>query len=105
MRGAPRALQRWADAGRHVILSGHLHRWTVEPFVTRKSQAMTLQVHCGTGLSTRQRGEPNECAVIDVAPQEIAVQRMVVPEDSLDFVATDRHAFRDDPSGWERTDA
>lgn len=102
MKGAPFALQRWADAGRHVILSGHLHRWTVEPFVTRKNQSMTLQVHCGTGLSTRLRGEPNECAVIDVAADQIRIQRHMVPEGEKSFAASGTHSFIPSDTGWER---
>jgi 3',5'-cyclic AMP phosphodiesterase CpdA len=102
MRGAPRALDVWAEAGRHVILSGHLHRWTVEPFVTRKNQSMTLQVHVGTGLSTRLRGEPNECALLEVSAGEVMVERHKVPAGEDRFVAADRHYFAAGPDGWVR---
>lgn len=102
MRGAPEALETWADAGPHVILSGHLHRWTVEPFLTRKSRTMTLQVHCGTGLSTRIRGEPNEFALIDVGTKGITVERYACI-DAGGFSRQESYAYRATETGW--TDA
>lgn len=104
MRGAPDALEAWADAGPHVILSGHLHRWMVEPFVSRKSRSMTLQVHCGTGLSTRIRGEPNEFALVDVTPAGVCIQRFAC-KDSSGFAPHENFAYRPTESGWVPADA
>ncbi|UTH47782.1 metallophosphoesterase [Loktanella salsilacus] len=100
MKGAADALTYWAACGPHVILSGHLHTWTVEPFVAQKSDAMTLQIHCGTGLSTRLRGEANEYAIIDLDGDQITAQRMTATADTLRFVPESRHSYRQTTTGW-----
>lgn len=100
MLGAPRALEAWAEAGPHVILAGHLHQWAVEPFVVAKNAAMTLQVHCGTGLSTRLRGEPNEWALIDIDPPGITIRRMVAGGPGTAFQPSETISYVSGPSGW-----
>lgn len=100
MKNAARALQHWSDCGPHVIVSGHLHTWTVEPFVAHKSRSMTLQVHCGTGLSTRLRGDPNEYAILDVTGDSFAATRMTATAETLTFAAGSRHLYRRTPDGW-----
>ena len=77
MVGASDALEHWASCGPHIIMSGHLHQWLVEPFVRRKGANMTLQIHCGTGLSTRRRGHPNDFAIVDHAADGVDITRMV----------------------------
>lgn len=101
MKGAARALKAWADCGPHVILSGHLHTWTVEPFVAQKTRSMTLQVHCGTGLSTRLRGDPNEYAILDVAGDRVTATRMTATAETLSFAPESRHSYRQTPAGWQ----
>lgn len=101
MVGAPDALDAWAEAGPHVILSGHLHQWLVEPFVTRKGGRHTLQIHTGTGLSSRLRGAPNDFAVIDVDDGALCVTRMIAPGDSDRFEASERQCFRVLSGSWE----
>lgn len=100
MLGAPGALETWAESGPHVILTGHLHRWLVEPFVSRKNKSATLQVHCGTGLSTRRRGEPNEFAVLDVAPDTIRIRRMVAHRENLEYRQTAQWVFGAEGESW-----
>ena len=100
MKGAAEALRRWADCGPHVILSGHLHTWTVEPFVAQKSRSMTLQVHCGTGLSTRLRGDPNEYAILDATGDHVTATRMTATAESPVFAPASRHAFHMTTGGW-----
>ena len=100
MKHAARALETWSDCGPHVILSGHLHTWTVEPFLAQKNRSMTLQVHCGTGLSTRLRGEPNEFAILDVDGDRFSACRMIARPETLDYVADSQHVYRRTPTGW-----
>ena len=100
MRGAPRALEAWAEAGPHVILTGHLHRWLVEPFVSRKNRSATLQVHCGTGLSTRLRGEPNEFALIEIHDHAVEIRRMVAEGAETGFDAAGRWCFVIEAGDW-----
>ena len=104
MKSAAYALDRWADCGPHVILSGHLHTWTVEPFVAQKTRSMTLQVHCGTGLSTRLRGDPNEWAILDIAGDSFTATRMTATAETMAFAPESRHAFVQSDSGWQARD-
>ncbi|WP_323764977.1 metallophosphoesterase [Marinovum sp.] len=100
MRGAPQALEAWAEAGPHVILTGHLHQWLVEPFVSRKNRSATLQVHCGTGLSTRLRGEPNEFALLDMHDRAVEIRRMVAEGAETGFVEAGNWCFEIDAGNW-----
>lgn len=104
MIGGAEALDRWSDCGPHVILSGHLHTWAVEPFVSRKSRSMTLQVHCGTGLSTRLRGEPNDFAIIDVEGDRLEICRMAETGRNT-FSELARSSFRRTEVGWREAGA
>lgn len=100
MVGAPSALEHWAECGPHVILSGHLHRWLFEPFARRKGANMTLQLHCGTGLSTRRRGQPNDFAILDCGPDRVSVTRMLASAHR--FEAAGETDFEIAPDGWIR---
>ena len=100
MMGAPAALHAWAEAGPHMVLTGHLHTWLVEPFVTRKGARMTLQVHAGTGLSTRKRGEPNDFAILDLHGDRVDVTRMAEADGAFAALGTD--GFQRSASGWTR---
>lgn len=100
MRGAPKALERWASCGPHAILTGHLHQWVVEPFVTRKGDRQTLQLHCGTGLSDRLRGDPNDFAVIDINGAVIRIARMASAPGETLFAEAGTSAYRATDEGW-----
>lgn len=100
MIGASEALEHWAQCGPHVIMSGHLHQWLVEPFVRRKGANMTLQLHCGTGLSTRRRGHPNDFAVLDCTGESVAVTRMVAEDGSFQQAARTEYVVGE--RGWIR---
>lgn len=100
MLGAPRALEAWAECGPHVILSGHLHQWMIEPFLSRKNKSMTLQVHCGTGLSTRLRGEPNEFAIIETDGETLHVNRFVTEFGADAFRRDGEFQFTRSDKGW-----
>lgn len=100
MVGAADALEHWAQCGPHVIMSGHLHQWLVEPFVRRAGADMTLQLHCGTGLSARRRGHPNDFAVLDCCAEDVTVTRMVAEDGRFHRSARARYVVGD--HGWER---
>ena len=100
MLGAPRALEHWGERGPHVILSGHLHRWLFEPFVRREGESMTLQLHCGTGLSHRLRGEANDFAILDCEGKEVVANRMVAVDGRFLFETAVRYRASD--IGWRR---
>jgi len=105
MVGGAAALDRWSDCGPHVILSGHLHTWAVEPFVARKTRSMTLQVHCGTGLSTRLRGEPNDFAIIDLEEDRVVIRRLVAETGRHVFSEMSRSSYRRTQQGWRDGEA
>ena len=95
MPGAEAALDRLAESGTDVILTGHLHRWRAEPFVARKGGSI-LQVHVGTGLSTRLRGQENDFAILDVARDGCTLTRMVAQADGQ-FTKDQSRDFAFDP--------
>lgn len=100
MKNARAAVETLAEAGADLILSGHLHRWHAEAFLSRKVGARVLQVHVGTGLSTRLRGQENDFAVIDAHPARIEVTRMVAK--GAAFVPRSVARFRKDGDVWLR---
>jgi len=100
MPGAPKALAKWAGCGAHLILSGHVHLFHVEPFIARKKAGMTLQVHCGTSASTRLRGAANDFALLDVNGPDVAIRRMI-HEPGASFTEASRYDFTRTASGWQ----
>ncbi len=67
MTGAATALEALAAAGADLVLSGHLHHWAIAPLAAPEGGARLLQVQAGTALSTRERGEPNDFALIEIS--------------------------------------
>jgi predicted phosphodiesterase len=99
MIGAPEALDRWADGPPHLLLTGHLHAFLVEPFVARRGAGRTLQVHCGTSTSRRTRGTPNDFALIEIAGGRVRIERRAfAPGEG--FRAAAHHAYRATSQGW-----
>jgi 3',5'-cyclic AMP phosphodiesterase CpdA len=100
MRGAEDAIEALSDCRADVILSGHLHSWRAEPFAHREGRSAVLQVHAGTGLSTRLRGEENDFNLLELSEGVIDVTRHAAGEGVSDFtpLATRRFVIR--PEGW-----
>lgn len=102
MINAAWGLRTLADAGADVILSGHLHRWHVIAPPDPGAPEI-LQIHCGTGLSTRVRGEPNDFAelVIGNTPSEhdLTVTRWIAGPENR-FAARDTVHFQRGADGW-----
>lgn len=102
-RHAVRALDTLAACGTHVLLSGHLHRWRTAPFVERSGGRRILQVHVGTGLSRRHRGEGNDFAILDLGPDRAAVTRMAY--EAGGFRPAGEVVYRLGREGWRRPGA
>lgn len=100
MRGAQAAIDALADCGADIVLSGHLHAWRAEPFAERQGRHGTIQVHAGTGLSTRLRGEENDFNLLTIGPGEVTVERFVAEASSAQFVRAATARFRLGNTGW-----
>jgi 3',5'-cyclic AMP phosphodiesterase CpdA len=100
MRGAERALDALAGCGADIVLSGHLHNWHAGAFVHREGRATILQVHAGTGLSTRLRGEENDFNLLTLTPGQVRVDRYVATQDGLTFGQGRKALFLLGPEGW-----
>lgn len=101
MRGATQAIDAFAEAGADIVLTGHLHSWRAEPFAERVGRRGAVQVHAGTGLSTRLRGEENDFNVLTIGPEEVVVERYAAGHGQEAFEKVQTAIFRSDPQGWK----
>lgn len=95
--GAAAALRRLTGCGADLILSGHLHAWHAAP-LARQGDRSVIQLHAGTGLSTRVRGEPNDFNLIELRAGRIAVTRHVAGEHA--YAPRETCAFEPSDVGW-----
>ena len=102
MRGAEKGLRTLSDNGTDVVLSGHLHSWRAEPFAHLEGRASALQIHAGTSLSNRLRGEVNDFNLLEVEPGKIAVHRYGFDDGSAGFARAATVDFVAGPDGWHR---
>jgi 3',5'-cyclic AMP phosphodiesterase CpdA len=70
------ALQAIADAGVHLLLSGHYHRAVSGSMTEIRRGGSILILHAGTAVSSRLRGEANSYNLIQVAGERVAVHVM-----------------------------
>ena len=103
---ARRALDAVADAGVHLLLSGHYHRWAggeAPAQVTR--QRSVLVAHAGTAVSTRTRGgEANSYNLIRLDGRRLEVAVMGwQPQGG--FIPAERQRFVLGASGWSAAPA
>ena len=99
MRGADSAMAQFIEAGADMILSGHLHSWRAEPFAEQSDVTATLQIHVGTSLSDRTRGEENDFNLIEIDGETIAVTRYSASPTAKVFSSSDVSRFKT-RSGW-----
>lgn len=102
MEGAAEAARVFAEAGADVVLSGHLHSWSAEPFRGPEGGRSMLFVQAGTGLSTRLRGQENDFNVVEAAAGEVTVIRHVARADGSGFDPRPPQRFVPGAEGWER---
>ena len=100
MHGASEGIQRLAESGADVVLSGHLHSWRVETFAVVEGQHATLQVQAGTSLSNRLRGEVNDFNLLEIESDHIKVVRHAYDDAKGGFAATSALHFRASANGW-----
>ena len=99
------ALERLADCGADVLLSGHLHASHVGHTAERYRIAglSALIVQAGTATSHRGRGEPNSFNVLRVQSHRIEVERY--EERGGDFAPVGSETFVGGGRGWSRAAA
>ncbi|MEY8882159.1 metallophosphoesterase [Donghicola sp. XS_ASV15] len=102
MRGARQALGRLANAGLDMVLTGHLHQWRDDPFVAKDSGRNVIQIHVGTGLSSRLRNERNDFAVIRTDGDQVEITRMSEADGRFKPALT--RAYRRSERGWQSAD-
>ena len=76
--GAPEALAGFESAGIHVVLTGHLHIWSIGAFQGGDGRSL-LQVQAGTALCARPGDLQNEFAVLDFQGDDLMVERHIAP--------------------------
>ncbi|GLT08632.1 metallophosphoesterase family protein [Sulfitobacter porphyrae] len=94
--GAAAALERLIGCGADLILSGHLHLWHAGEFAHRAGEELhrnAIQLHAGTSLSSRMRGEPNDFNLIDISPDAIHVARQSFDEETGRFETKETRQF------------
>jgi 3',5'-cyclic AMP phosphodiesterase CpdA len=80
-RGAAQALPRLAEAGLQVLLTGHLHHWTVGLGIAPGQPVPVLQVQTGTALCARAGEQDHGFAVLDLAEGALTVTPWIVGAD------------------------
>lgn len=100
MRGAKTSLARLSECGVDAILSGHLHSWRAAPFARVEGRASALQIHAGTSLSNRLRGEVNDFNVVDIDQGHITVIRHAFADESATFQQMASITFHATAEGW-----
>lgn len=102
MRNASPGIKALSAAGTDVVLSGHLHSWWADPFATVAGRISALQVHAGTSLSNRLRGEINDFNLLEIEAEKITVLRHAFSDASASFASAAPVTFLAGRDGWFR---
>lgn len=100
MRGAGKGLRRLSECGVDAVLSGHLHSWRAEPFGRVDGRLSALQIHAGTTLSNRLRGEINDFNLLEIEKGRLTVIRHAFSDSSAEFAAMSSTTFQTSDAGW-----
>ena len=94
------AMEKLADCGADLLLSGHLHETHVGHAAERYplSGVKALVVQAGTATSSRTRESPNSFNVLRVDAANIEVESMVY--DGAEFRGAGPQRFHHDGKGW-----
>lgn len=100
MRGADEAMEELGRLNTDIVLSGHLHSWRADPFAEKPGRNAVLQVHAGTGLSTRLRGQDNDFNLLEIEDGLIEVTRYAAAEGDDSFAMAQTRRFVTRAEGW-----
>lgn len=84
MQGAGPALAGFEAEGVDLVLTGHLHLWSIGAFLGEQGRPI-LQVQAGTALCDRPGDRQNEFAVLDFSGPDLLVERHVAPMNEPGF--------------------
>lgn len=101
-RGARAALEKLAEAGLHVLLTGHLHHWVIGLGVTDDSPRAVFQMQTGTALCARAQERDHGVAVMAFDADGLSVTPWIVNEAILRFEPSADTAFAYRDGGWWR---
>lgn len=99
-RGAPAALPVLARNGVRIVLSGHLHHWSIGLGITATQPQPLLMVQTGTALCGREGEKDHGFSTLDIAGDRVAVTPWIIDEGSLTFVPRPALRFTHGRAGW-----
>lgn len=100
-RGAAAALTRLEQAGAQILLSGHLHRWTVDALQPPGGRPL-LQIQAASALCARLGDRQNEFVVLDVGGTDLVIERHVSPMPDPDFLPPEISRYSRAGGLWRR---
>ena len=78
VRGGEEAIPILEEAGVDIILTGHLHvAFSSDPTAFRSDDRAIIQVHAGTSMSVRRRGEPNGYNLVTLDGDDVEIAHRV----------------------------
>jgi 3',5'-cyclic AMP phosphodiesterase CpdA len=97
-------MDKLAECGADVLLSGHLHASHISDTVRRYNiyGHSALVVQAGTATSTRQRGELNSFNCLRITPKEIKIEHWTWSEDPPGFLNASSEVFLKRDRLWIR---
>ncbi len=101
MRGASAAIRALGACGTDLVLSGHLHSWRAGVFAENHDHPAVLQLHAGTSLSNRVRGEPNDFNLLTLQTSKVTIDRYIVADKVVDFQLEQKKTFTRSDRGWQ----
>jgi hypothetical protein len=99
-QGAAEAMTRLADAGLHLVLSGHLHHWSVGLGIGDGQSRRLFQMQTGTALCARAGERDHGFAVLDLWGSDLQVTPWIFDEAQGHFVAGPTQSFQRQDGYW-----
>jgi 3',5'-cyclic AMP phosphodiesterase CpdA len=98
--GADEAMTRLEEAGVDLILTGHLHIPHTDGSTGRNERHTVINVHAGTCMSTRTRGEPNGYNQLAFDGDDVTITHRVW--NGIRFVDGEQKSYRRGRVGGDR---